>query len=341
MTTATLFRRGPSAQDAFPPGAVAAGFGCLAALFAVLPWLVPDYQQIFIAEILIWGLFALSFAMVFGFGGMLSFAQAVFFGAGCYGFNLGTYYFGFNTWGAVISAVIAAVLFALPVGYVATRVRHHHFLIVTVIVSVLVTAILASGHWKWIAGPYVTRSLTFVPEVPLGFATFSFFNEVVAYYFTTVMVAVAFFFCWRVVHSPFGRAMAAIKDNEARAEMIGFNVNKLRWMMFVVGAGVAGYSGALYALLARYTNLEFFHWMYSGKAIVMAIIGGVGSLVGPFIGTAFYMISTEYLSRVFEQFIIVFGVILLLVIRYAPDGLWGLILRGIREIGNNERVKTP
>jgi branched-chain amino acid transport system permease protein len=65
----------------------------------------------------------------------------------------------------------------------------------------------------------------------------------------------------------------------------------------------------------------------------MAIIGGVGSLVGPFIGTAFYMISTEYLSRVFEQFIIVFGVILLLVIRYAPDGLWGLIVRGIREVG--------
>ena len=75
------------------------GVTCLAAFFAVLPWLVPNYQQVFIAEILIWGLFALSFALVFGYGGMLSFAQAVFFGAGCYGFNVGTYYFGFNTWG--------------------------------------------------------------------------------------------------------------------------------------------------------------------------------------------------------------------------------------------------
>ena len=157
------------------------GVICLAAFFAVLPWLVPNYQQVFIAEILIWGLFALSFALVFGYGGMLSFAQAVFFGAGCYGFNVGTYYFGFNTWGAIFSAV--------PVGFIATRVRQHHFLIVTIIISVLVTTILASGHWKWIAGPYVTRSLTFVPEVPLGFVTFSFFKEEVAYYFTVVMVA--------------------------------------------------------------------------------------------------------------------------------------------------------
>jgi branched-chain amino acid transport system permease protein len=306
------------------------GLACLAAFFVVLPWLVPNYQQVFIAEILIWGLFAMSFALVFGFGGMLSFAQAVFFGAGCYGFNVGTYYFGFNTWGAVFSAVMAAVLFAIPVGFIATRVRQHHFLIVTIIISVLVTTILASGHWKWIAGPYVTRSLTFVPEVPLGFVTFSFFKEEVAYYFTVAMVAAAVFFCWLIINSPFGRAMLAIKDNETKAQMIGLHVNKLRWMLFIIAAGVAGYAGALYALLARYTNLEFFSWVYSGKAIVMAMIGGVGSLIGPFIGTAFYMISNEYLSRFFEQFIIVFGIILLIVIRYAPDGLWGLIRRGIR-----------
>lgn len=294
-----------------------------------LPWLVPDYQRIFSAEILIWGLFALSFAMVYGFGGMLSFAQAVFFGMGCYGFNLGTFYFGFGTWGAIFAAIAVTTLFALPVGFIATRARHHHFLIVTVIVSVLIHAVLSSGHWKWIAGPYVTRSLTFVPEVPLGFTSLSFISEMVVYYFTVTLVGLAVGFCWLVVNSPFGRALMAIRDNEMRAQLIGLNVNLLRWMMFVVGAAVAGLAGSLYALLARYTNLEFFHWTYSGKAIVMAIIGGVQSLVGPFVGTAFYMISTEYLSRYFEQFIVVFGVILLLVIRYSPDGLWGLVLRTV------------
>ncbi len=302
-------------------------FAWLAAVLVVVPWLVPDYQRIFIAEIFVWGLFAMSFAMVYGYGGMLSFAQAVFFGMGCWGFNVGIFYFGFNTWGAVVSAVIAAMLFALPVGYIATRVRQHHFLIVTVILSVLITMILASGHWRWIGGPFVTRSLTFVPEVPLGFTSFSFISETVAFYFTVAMTGLAVAVCWAIVHSPFGRALRAIRDNEMRAQMIGLNVNFLRWMMFVLAAGVAGSAAALYALLTRYTNLEFFHWVYSGKAVVWAIIGGATSLVGPFVGTAFYMILNEYLSRYFEQFIVVFGVIMLIVIRYAPDGLWGIILR--------------
>ena len=297
----------------------------VAAVLLVLPWLIPNYQQVFVAEIFVWGLFATSFALVYGFGGMLSLAQAVFFGAGCYGFNLAVFYFGLNTWGALILAVVSAVLFAVPIGYIATRVREHHFLIVTVIFSVLVHTILSSGHWKWIAGPYVTRSLTFVPEVPLGIATFSYFNETVAYYFTTAVVAVAVFACWLVAASPFGRALIAQKDNYMRAGLIGFDVNRLRFLMFVFAAAPAGLSGALYALLARYTNLEFFHWTYSGKALVAAVIGGVNSLVGPFIGTAIYMIAAEYLSRYVESFIIVVAVILIIVVRFAPNGVWGLI----------------
>ncbi len=225
-------------------------------------------------------------------------------------------------------AVITAMVFALPVGYIATRARQHHFLLFTVIVSVLVTTTLSSGHWRWIGGPYVSRSLPFIPELPLGFVTLSFYHATVTYFFTVVMVTVAFFLCWRLVHSPFGRALVAIRDNERRAQLIGLNVNQLRWIMFVAAAGVAGYAGSLYALLARFTSLEFYHWIYSGKAVVMATVGGVNSLVGPFLGTAFYMVVNEHLSRYFEHFIIIFAVLMLIVIRYAPEGIWGLILRG-------------
>ena len=101
-------------------------------------------------------------------------------------------------------------------------------------------------------------------------------------------------------------------------------------LLLGIGVRIAGYSGALYALLTRFTNLEFFHWTYSGKAVVMAIIGGVGSLIGPFVGTAFYLLSNEYLSQFFQQFVIVVGVILLIVIRYAPEGLWGLFVGWVR-----------
>ena len=297
----------------------------LVAMLLLLPLILAEFQRIFVAEIFIWGLFAMSFALVYGYGGMLSFAQAVFFGAGCYGFNLGTYYYGFNTWGAIISAVVAALALAAPIGLIATRARAHHFLIVTVIFSVLVHMILSSGHWRWVAGPYVTRSLTFVPEVPLGFITLSYANEIVVYYFTFAFVAITVGLCALFVSSPFGRALVAQKHNEMRAELIGLNIVFLRFAVFVVAAAVAGLSGALYALLARYTNLEFFHWSYSGLAVVMAVIGGVNSLIGPFIGTAIYMLAAEHLSRYFESFAILIGIILILVVRYTPMGVWGLI----------------
>jgi branched-chain amino acid transport system permease protein len=299
----------------------------LAAGLIVLPWLIPNYARVFAAEVLIWGLFALSFAVVYGVGGMLSFAQAVFFGMGCWGFNFATYYLELNTWGAIAAAIAAAVLFAIPTGFLATRARQHHFLIVTVIISVLVHTVLASGHYRWIAGPYVTRAMTFVPEVPVGFTSFSFGNELVGYYFTLASVAAAVTFAWLLVNSPFGQALRAVRGNETRAELIGLNVNRLRFLMFVAATPFAGLAGALYALIARYTDLEFFHWTYSGKAVVLAVIGGVHSLIGPFFGTAFYMIAAEYLSQYFEQFAVVFGVLLLIVVRYAPEGLWGLIMR--------------
>ena len=296
-------------------------------LFAILPLILTEYERIFVAEIIIWGLFAMSFSLIYGYGGMLSFAQAVFFGAGGYGFNLGIFYFHFNIWGAILTAVITAIAFALPVGFIATRVKKHHFLLVTVILSVLVTTSLSSGHWRWIAGPYVTRTLEFVPVLPLGFTTLSFIHGIVTYYFTLSLVAFAFVFSWLLVRSPFGCALVAIRENEMRAQLIGLNANRLRWMLFVAAAGVAGYSGSLYAILSRNTSLEFYHWMYSGQAVVMAVVGGVNTLVGPFIGTAFYMILNEYLSRYFGHFIVIFAVLMLIVIRYTPEGIWGLLLR--------------
>jgi branched-chain amino acid transport system permease protein len=302
-----------------------------AVAFILLPLFLAEFQRVFVAEILVWGLFAMSFSLVYGYGGMLSFAQAVFFGAGCYGFNLGTYYCGFNTWGAIMSAILAAIALAVPIGLITTRARTHHFLIVTVIFSVLVYMTLSSGHWRWVAGSYVTRSLTFVPEIPLGFITLSYKSELVVYYSTLAIVTVVFGFCSLLAASPFGRALVAQKDNELRANLIGLNVAWMRFSIFVIAAGVAGLSGALYALLARYTSLEFFHWTYSGLAVVMAVVGGVNSLVGPFIGTAIYMLAAEHLSRSFESFAILIGIILILVVRYAPMGVWGLIQIGLNK----------
>jgi branched-chain amino acid transport system permease protein len=307
------------------PSARRLGLLLLPLTLILLPLGLTNFQRMFVAEIYVWGLFAMSFALVYGFGGMLSFAQAVFFGAGCYGLNLGTFYFGWGTWACLVCAIVAAICVAVPIGIIATRSRANHFLIVTVIFSVLVHMILSSGHWRWITGSYITRSFTFVPDVPVGFATFSYADELVAYYFTLFVVGLIVCVCGCIIASPLGRALLAQRDNELRARLIGLNVAILRFVIFVVAAGAAGAAGALYGLLARYTSLEFFHWSYSGLAVMMAIIGGVNTLIGPFLGTAIYMLLAEHLSRYLESFMVLVGILLIVVVRYAPTGLWGLL----------------
>lgn len=308
---------------------VRSGVGLIAAFAGVTAFglTLEDFQRTFVAEILVWGVFALSFSLVFGVGGMLSFAQALYFGAGCYGYNVAVFVYGLSGWGPVFAGILAAVLFAIPTGFIATRVRQHHVLIVTVILSVLVSTVLASGHWRWIAGPYVTRSLPAPPVLPLGVAAIDYGSDMSAFLGTVGLVFLASMLAFLLIRSPFGQALAAIRENEMKAALLGYDVRLLRWLMFVVAAGFAGFAGVLYLMLSRYSNLEFFDWTYSGRAVVMAVLGGAGTLAGPFLGTAVYMVAAEYLSRYFEHFMILVGILLIVIVRYMPDGLWGGVRR--------------
>ncbi len=331
--TSPLFHRPPSTPVLPRAGWMTAPIAgrlagaALAAAMIGAGVVAEDYRLSFVAEILIWGVFALSFALVYGYAGMLSFAQAIYFGAGCWGFNATYFGLGLHGWWPILGGIAAAMALAVPTGFIATRLRRHHFLIVTVILSVLVTAILSSGHWRWLAGPFVTRSLPHPPVLPLGPFSVNYASDQAAYYATLALVALAVGLARLLVGSPFGKALLAVRDNEMRAALIGLPVNTLRFAMFIIAAGFAGLSGTLYLMLARYSNLEFFEWTYSGKAIVMAMLGGASSLVGPFLGTAFYMILADWLSTYSQQFMIVFGVLLLIVIRFLPDGLWGGVIR--------------
>lgn len=289
-------------------------------------WL-EDFQRSFLAEILVWGVFALSVSLVFGVGGMLSFAQALYFGAGCWGYNVAVFAYGLSGWAPVVAGVGAALAFAIPTGFIATRVRQHHTLIVTIILSVLVSTILASGHWRWIAGPYVTRSLPEAPTLPLGALTIDYADEMSAFLATATLVLGACLLAMLLIRSPFGLALKAVRENETKAAMLGYDVRLLRWLMFVAAAGFAGFAGVLYLMLSRYSNLEFFDWTYSGRAVVMAALGGLGTLIGPFVGTAVYLTAAEHLSRYYEHFMILVGILLLVLVRFMPDGLWGGAIR--------------
>lgn len=302
----------------------------LLAGLTLAPLALPDYHLVFVAELACWGLFGVAFDLVFGYGGMLSFCQALFFGAGAYGVAYAIYFWQAGVWTAIGLGVAAAMILALAVGFVAIRVSGHHFLITTIIVSVLVYLILESGQWRWLTGGYSGRPFP-TPEVDLGAWRGSMQSETVAYYFVVSLAAAAFAACARLVRSPLGRAVACVRENELRARIIGFDVERARLAMFVAAGGVAGLSGALYSLLFRYTNLSFFEWTLSGKAVVWTVVGGAGTLVGPVLGAALYIVVSELLSGYFRSFPIVFGVVLIAMVVAAPRGVMGWLgWRGVR-----------
>ena len=299
----------------------------LCGVLALAPLALRDYQLIFMAELACWGLFAIAFDLVFGYAGMLSFCQALFFGAGAYGVAYAIYFWKAHVWAAIALGIAVALALAFVVGFVAIRVSGHHFLICTIIFSVLVYLVLESGQWRWITGGYSGRPFP-TPEIPLGLARLSLQSEAVAYYFVLAWALLTFAGCVRLVRSPLGRAVACIRDNEVRARAIGFHVERARLVIFALAGAVAGLSGALYSLLFRYTNLSFFEWTVSGKAVVWTILGGPGTLVGPIIGSALYLLTSELLSGTFRSFPILFGAVLILVVILAPRGLMGWLRSG-------------
>lgn len=313
------------------PGGLASGallLGLLA-LLAAAPAVLSPYHRGVLAEILVWGLFGMAFDLLFGYTGMLSFGQALFFGAGAYGAAFAIFRLGAGLWGALGVALVVAAAFALAVGAVAVRVSGHYFLVLTIAVSVLVFLVLESGHWRWITGGYSGRPFP-APPITLGPVRLPLTNSLAGYYFVLAAVAVAYAACHRLLASGVGRVLASIRENELRARLVGYSVESYRLLAFAVAGALAGLAGALYALTAQYTNLAFFHWTVSANAVVWTVIGGTGTLLGPFLGSGLVILGTDVLSAWVPHFPILVGALVLGVVVFAPEGMVGLLARAVR-----------
>lgn len=297
--------------------------GVLGALFLVPLGLTP-YYRIVLAEILVWGLFGMAFDLLFGFVGMLSFGQALFFGAGAYGAAYAIFKLGTGLWGALGFALFAATLFALVIGFFAVRVTGHYFLVLTITFSVLIFLILESGHWRWITGGYSGRPFP-APPITIGDVRMPLTNSLAGYYFVVAVVACAYAVCHRLLSSGLGSVFLCIRENEFRARLVGYDVEGYKLLAFSIAGLFAGLSGALYALISQYTNLAFFHWTVSANAVVWTIIGGTGTLLGPFVGSGLLIVGGDLLSAWFPHFPILVGILLIVFILFAPEGLLGLI----------------
>jgi branched-chain amino acid transport system permease protein len=293
-------------------------------VLVVLPPLLTAYQQAVLTEIMIWGLFAMAFDLLYGYTGMLSFGQAAFFGAGAYGVAFGVLRLGWGTWEALVLGIAVAAACALVVGVLAVRVSGHYFLILTITVSVVAMLILQSGQWRWLSRGYAASPFA-PPAVPLGPWQLALTDPLVNYYWVLALVGLSFWLCRRIVRSPLGMVFRSIRENEQRSRLLGYHVERFKLVAFVLAGGLSGLSGALLALTIRYVDISYFDLSLSGKAVAWTVIGGAGTLVGAFLGAFVFVLFTDYLSAWTINVPLSIGVLLVVTVALAPDGLLGII----------------
>ena len=308
-----------------------------ATFLLTVPWTVPALTNPFwvsvIAEILIWSLFATSTNLLFGYVGLLSFGQALFFGFGMYGVGIGVDQLGLSFWPAFGLGIVASMAMALVAGIFAVRLTWHYFAIITVVFSLIFYFLAVS--MKWLTGGDDGINFPLPPTFSFGSTQWSFADSNFQYFFILATVALCFYLMYLVIGSPLGKAFTAVRENDVRASLIGLNVYLIRLTAFVMAGFLAGVSGALFAFFGRYASATYMFYNVSGEGLVWTIVGGAGTLFGPIVGTTLFILIREIVSTHWEHHSLIVGTMAILAVIFAPKGLVGLWQDGL------DRVMAP
>jgi branched-chain amino acid transport system permease protein len=317
------------------------------ALPSVAAWAGEPFYMRLGARVLVFALAAVSLDLILGFGGMVSFGHAAFVGIGGYVVGIlfahqadGSTLFGWpgTTNGYVVwpLAMLAGGLAALPIGAISLRTSGVPFIMITLafaqMLFYLMTGLKAYGGDDGVA----LWSRTSFPGGPniADHATF--------YYVALGLLVAALLVCWRLVNSRFGRVIRGAKDNERRMRALGYPVTRYKLTAFVIAGALAGLAGALLANATLFVGPQYLHWSRSGDLIVMVVLGGIGTLIGPVLGAAALLLLEEFVPEAMnlvhaglgEHWKIVLGPILLGLVLFARKGLWGLVTGGNHTGGN-------
>ena len=278
-------------------------------------------------ELLILGLFALSVDIIMGYTGLVSLGPAAFFGVGAYAGALTLLKLANSIWLALAIVLILSWVVAWLIGYLSIRIRGVYFAMLTLAFAEMFHEL--AFNWQSFTGG--SDGLTGVPRPEIGISPYvlSLGNPYAFFYFVLAVVVVVYYACVRLVNSPFGRVLQAIRDNEERAEFIGYDVRIFKRRSFVISGIIGGLSGLLFALL-RFVDPDVLHWFTSAEALVMNLFGGMGTLYGPIIGAIAFLFSRDLISSYTEHWRLIMGVIFVGFVLYSPRGIVGLYdaLRG-------------
>lgn len=294
--------------------------GLLLLALVLLPAGLNRFGRFFAAEIFTWALYAMGFNICFGMAGMLSFGHAAFFASGAYGATFAVLHLARDPWLALAAALLAATALAILVGFFAVRVVSHSFVIITITFS-LVLLLLAHSQKDITGGD---DGLLFPPLALVAGAGPSLATPLVAYYVALGVLAVTYVLLRRLSRSPLGLVFQAVRDSERRATLAGYDVQRYRWLAFVLSGGVAGLAGGVYAITHAQVNAQLFDVTVSVDAVIWTLIGGAGSVLGPAVGAALVLAFTHTVSHWIVYTQIPVGILLILIVIFWPRGLSGV-----------------
>jgi branched-chain amino acid transport system permease protein len=298
----------------------------VASILALLvPRVFEQYQTFLIIEGLILAIFGLSFNLVFGYTDLPSFGHAAFYGLGAYGFAMTLQHIQEGGLFLAIGAgIAAATVFGVVVGTISVRGKGIYFALLTFAFAHLLY--LVAFRWTEFTGG--TDGIFFsVPEAPMGV---NLMGTDTLYYVCVVVVIGVALVCYRIVTSPFGQVLRAIKQNEQRARAIGYPVTRVKILVFTISAALASLSGILFAISTIYVSPETLYLNRTVDVLLITIIGGTNSLVGPIVGAGFLTVLEELTSDLETVGMLLTGVIFVVALLFMPQGITGFIRNRLR-----------
>jgi branched-chain amino acid transport system permease protein len=289
--------------------------GVMAALLAVAPFV--GVYPVFLMKALCFAIFACAFNLLLGFGGLLSFGHAMFLGTAGYVCAYAAKGWGLPPELAIALGTAASALLGAVVGALAIRRQGIYFAMITL-------AIAQMMYFFYLQTPF-THGEDGIQAVPRGklFGLFDLGSQLTIYYFVVVVFLAAFLLIYRVVHSPFGQVLKAIRENEPRAVSLGYDADRYKLLAFILSATLAGLAGALKAIVFQLASLTDVHWTMSGEVVLMVLLGGMGTIFGPVVG-AFVIIALESYLAPFGQWVtVITGVIFVVCVLAFRRGIVG------------------
>jgi len=304
--------------------------GCTIAIIGLLlvPYIASPYQTLLLTYGLVMAIAALGFNLLLGYTGLLSFGHSAFFGAGAYSVALMAKYLGifsmevFILGGLGVTAIVAALF-----GLVCVRHTKIFFAILTMALSQVLWTLVYKFYW--ITNGTDGMTIKF-PTLLGGLVNFTgsgaYQRFIIAYYFyVVVFFIIATAIMWVVVHSPFGKALQAIRDNEVRAKFIGLPVQLYRWIAFTISGIFTGLAGTLWIPLNRHVTPDILHWPFSGELVFLTVLGGFQSFAGPIVGAVAFNYLKTYAIAWTEYWQLLLGSVLVIMVLTLPTGIMGAI----------------